>query len=289
MSQFNEYSQLRQVAVRRPKNAFVDKDRIDSQWQALRFHEAPDIDQANDEFANFIQMLTCLGAEILTLPGESNLTLDSIYPRDSNIVSPKGLILCNMGRASRTPEAAINGQFYVSNGHTIAGEIVAPGTLEGGDFIWIDERHAAVGRGPRTNDEGIAQLRRILGEEVDLKVVQLPDPAHPDDVLHLMSVISPLDKDLALVYRPLIPDDFADWLAHLGIVLLEVPEEEYIPMGCNVLAIAPRQVVMLENLPGVKTQLTVAGCRVLTYKGIEISRKGEGGPTCLTRPLIRSD
>jgi len=289
MSQFNEYSQLRQVAVRRPENAFVDKDRIDSQWQALRFHEAPDIDQANGEFANFIQMLTCLGAEILTLPGESNLTLDSIYPRDSTIVSPKGLILCNMGRASRTPEAAINGQFYVSNGHTIAGEIVAPGTLEGGDFIWIDECHAAVGRGPRTNDEGIAQLRRILGETVDLKVVQLPDPAHPDDVLHLMSVISPLDKDLALVYRPLIPDDFADWLAHLGIVLLEVPEEEYIPMGCNVLAIAPRQVVMLENLPGVKTQLTAAGCRVLTYKGLEISRKGEGGPTCLTRPLIRSD
>jgi len=289
MSQFNEYSRLRQVAVRRPENAFVDKDRIDSQWQALRFHEAPDIDQANDEFANFIQMLTYLGAEILTLPSESNLTLDSIYPRDSTLVSPKGLISCNMGRASRTPEAAINGQFYVSNGHTIAGEIVAPGTLEGGDFIWIDECHAAVGRGPRTNDEGIAQLRRILGEEVDLKVVQLPDPAHPDDVLHLMSVISPLDKDLALVYRPLIPDDFASWLADLGIALIDVPEDEYIPMGCNVLAIAPRQVVMLENLPGVKAQLTAAGCHVLTYKGLEISRKGEGGPTCLTRPLIRSD
>jgi N-dimethylarginine dimethylaminohydrolase len=289
MSRLNEYSRLRHVAVRRPGNAFVDRDKIDVEWQALRFHEAPDFDEANNEFDGFVQLLASRGAEISTLPAEASLTLDSIYPRDSTIIGPEGLIMCNMGRASRTPEAAINGQFYASNGHTIAGEIVAPGTLEGGDFIWIDEHHAAVGRGPRTNDEGIDQLRRLLGKSVELKVVQLPDPAHPDDVLHLMSVISPLDKDLALVYRPLIPDDFAQWLAGLGILLIEVPEEEYLPMGCNVLAIAPRQVIMLENLPGVKAQLTAAGCRVLIYKGVEISRKGEGGPTCLTRPLIRSD
>jgi len=115
----------------------------------------------------------------------------------------------------------------------------------------------------------------------------LPDPEHPDDVLHLMSIISPLDQDLALIYRSFMPKEFLAWLKARGVGFVDVPEEEYLPMGCNVLAIAPRSVVMLENLPGVKTGLERAGCSVLTYQGLEVSRKGEGGPTCLTRPLIR--
>jgi N-dimethylarginine dimethylaminohydrolase len=159
--------------------------------------------------------------------------------------------------------------------------------LEGGDFIWIDKHHAAVGLGPRTNREGIRQLQAILGDEVDLHVVDLPEPEHPDDVLHLMSIISPLDQDLALIYRAFMPKSFILWLQNLGIDFVDVPEEEYLPMGCNVLAFGPRKVVMLENLPGVKSGLEAAGCVVTTYKGLEISRKGEGGPTCLTRPLVR--
>ena len=132
--------------------------------------------------------------------------------------------------------------------------------MEGGDFIWLDEHHAAVGLGPRTNKEGIAQLRAILGEEVDLHIVELPAPDHPDDVLHLMSIISPLDKDLALIYRTLMPTQFIEWLEQLGIAFVDVPEAEYLPMGCNVLALGPRQVLMLENLPGVKSW--VRGCRL---------------------------
>ena len=192
-----------------------------------------------------------------------------------------------MGRASRTPEAAINAASYTALGHSIAGQISAPGTLEGGDFIWLDEHHAAVGLGPRTNAEGIRQLADILGPEVELHVVELPEPDHPDDVLHLMSIISPIDQDLALIYRPFMPAEFMAWLEKLGVAFVDVPEQEYAIMGCNVLAIAPRTTIMLENLPAVKRALEDAGCTVATYKGLEISRKGEGGPTCLTRPLER--
>ena len=285
MSKFNEYSTIAQVAVRSAENAFVDEKTLAAQWQLLRFHSKPDFALAITEYSNFLGVLH--NAEVIQLPAADCLTIDSIYTRDSILVSPKGLILCNMGRASRTPEAAENAMAYEKLGHNIAGSITSPGTLEGGDFIWIDETHAAVGLGPRTNREGIRQLQDILGDRVELFIVALPEPDHPEDVLHLMSIISPLDKDLALVYRPLMPQNFIDWLALQGIELVDVPEEEYLPMGCNVLAIAPRSALMLENLPGVKRRLEAAGCAVTTYSGLEISRKGEGGPTCLTRPLVR--
>lgn len=287
MPQFNEYSNLVQVAVRNPEHAFVNPEKLAQEWLPLRFHAMPDLEKSYAEFALFRQCLLTSGAEVIDLPANDSLTIDSIYPRDNVLVSPKGLILCNMGRASRTPEATVNVAVYEALGHKIAGEIMAPGTLEGGDFIWIDEQHAAVGLGPRTNKEGVRQLQAILGNEVDLHVVDLPDPEHPDDVLHLMSIISPIDQNLALIYRPFMPQNFILWLEARGVEFVDVPEEEYLPMGCNVLAIAPRSVVMLENLPGVKAELEQAGCSVQTYRGMEISRKGEGGPTCLTRPLMR--
>lgn len=285
MLKFDEYSKIAQVAVRHAKNAFVSDEKLASEWQALRFHDRPDMEASMAEYEGFLALLGC--DEVIELPAADTLTIDSIYTRDSILVSPKGLIVCNMGRASRTPEAAANAAVYAQLGHTVAGQITSPGTLEGGDFIWLDEHHAAVGLGPRTNEEGIRQLQDILGTEVELFVVELPDPDHPDDVLHLMSIISPLDKDLALIYRPFMPQDFILWLQQQGIAFVDVPEEEYLPMGCNVLAMAPRSALMLENLPGVKAGLEAAGCTVATYTGLEISRKGEGGPTCLTRPLQR--
>jgi N-dimethylarginine dimethylaminohydrolase len=287
MANFDEYSAITQVAIRGAANAFVSDAKLEQEWRPLRFHAKPQIDQALEEYTGFRQLLTSCGAQIIDLDGADNLTIDSIYTRDSILISPGGLIRCNMGRASRTPEASANAAAYQAAGHKIAGQITAPGTLEGGDFIWLDKNHAAVGLGPRTNAEGIRQLKALLGEDIELHVVELPDPDHPDDVLHLMSIISPLDRDLALIYRPFMPASFMHWLVALGIQFVDVPEEEYLTMGCNVLAIAPRQAIMLENLPGVKSRLEAAGCTVATYTGLEISRKGEGGPTCLTRPLIR--
>ena len=288
MAVFNEYSLLTQVAIRSPLNSFLTDEKLSNEWQDLRFHEKPELKESINEFIEFRKLLLNNEIKIIDLPQAKGLTIDSIYTRDSILISPKGLILCNMGRASRTPEARDNYEHLKLQGYQIAGEILAPGTLEGGDFIWLSDTKAAVGLGPRTNQNGIDQLRKILGDTVDLHEVPLPEPTHPDDVLHLMSIISPLDKDLALIYRPLMPVSFIQWLEQLGIKFIEVDEAEYLLMGCNVLATSPRSVIMLENLPGVQRNLQNAGCDVQTYKGIEISRKGEGGPTCLTRPLKRN-
>jgi len=287
MSAMNEYSQITEVAIRSPLYSFVDEDKLSSEWEALRFHAKPHLEKAILEFNYFRSLLAEEEIEIIDLPSSDLLTIDSIYTRDSILISKAGLILCNMGRESRTPEANENYRTLAQKGYEIAGQIKAPGTLEGGDFIWIDDNHAAVGLGPRTNMHGIEQLKKILGSDVDLHIVNLPNPEHPDDVLHLMSIISPLDKDLALIYKTFMPETFISWLSNLGIKFVEVPDAEYSLMGCNVLATSPRSIIMLEELPEVRNELETAGCKIKSYKGLEISRKGEGGPTCLTRPLKR--
>ena len=288
MDVLNEYSQIKEVAIRSPLSSFIDDGKLSTEWEALRFHSKPDLKQAIIEYNYFRTLLEDDGITIIDLPSSKLLTIDSIYTRDSILISKGGLILCNMGRSSRTPEAIENFNTLSSKGYEIAGQIKAPGTLEGGDFIWIDDHHAAVGLGPRTNAEGIRQLKEILGSSVDLHIVDLPNPNHPDDVLHLMSIISPLDKDLALIYKPFMPGSFRSWLSALGIKFIELSEAEYSLMGCNVLATSPRSIIMLEQLPIVKSDLERAGCKIRIYKGMEISRKGEGGPTCLTRPLKRT-
>jgi len=288
----NEYGKLTWVAVRAPAAAFKNESRIDAQWQPLRFHSRPDLNAAIEEHNAFTACLTAAGCQLIYLNDAEGLTLDSIYTRDALVVSPKGLILCHMGRLTRRSEPSLNSLQLAEQQDLqlpIIGEIQAPGTLEGGDLIWLDDHHLAVGLGPRTNQAGIDQLKQILGNEIEVHVVPLPPPAHPEDVFHLMSMISPVAKDLALVYRPLMPDTFLQWLADLGLDLVEVPDDEFPTMGCNVLATAPRQVLMLDGLPVTRERLNAAGCQVTVYRGDHISRKGEGGPTCLTRPLVRGD
>jgi len=286
-SAFNEWGAIEQIALRNVDAAFESDGRLDRDWQQLRFHQRPDLESARLEYQGFSSLIGTHCDNVMLLEGSEFLTLDSIYPRDAMIVTPAGLILCRMGRSSRRGEPRQNASTLAENGFEVLGEISAPGTLEGGDFIWIDRHHAAVGLGPRTNEAGIIQLQQMLGEEVDLHRVPLAAPAHPEDVFHLMSMISPLDRDLALIYRPLMPKPFLSWLESLGIQFVEVSEDEYLPMGCNVLATGPRRLIMLDGLPETRRRLLEAGCEVSTYKGDEISRKGEGGPTCLTRPLVR--
>ena len=288
MSKFDEFSQINQIAIKNPVNSFGSENKLKNEWQGLRFNDKPIFEESIKEFNKFKEILINDNIEIIDLPYSENLTIDSIYTRDSIIVSPQGLILLNMGKSSRTPEAKENYKSLKLLGHKIAGEILPPGTLEGGDFIWIDENHAAVGLGPRTNKEGINQLKKILGDTVDLHIVNLPKPNHPEDVLHLMSIISPLDKDLALIYPRFMSKSFISWLKKLGLSFIKVSNNEYELMGCNVLATKPRSIIMLENILNVENDLKKSGCTVRTYKGDEISKKGEGGPTCLTRPLLRS-
>ena len=178
--------------------------------------------------------------------------------------------------------------YYEALGVTVLGAIVGDGLLEGGDFLWLDDATCAVADGYRTNPEGIRQLRDILGAGIHVEAVALPHHRGPDACLHLMSFISPLDRDLALVFSPLMPVPFRNWLLERGIGLVEVPDEEFeATMGCNVLALAPRKCLAIDGNPVTRARLEAAGCEVVAYKGREISLKGGGGPTCLTRPLIR--
>jgi len=284
---FNEYGTISRIGLRHASAAFVDQDRIDSEWQTLNYHSAPNFEQSVQEYDTFLEALALDGANVHLLEQDTALTLDALYVRDALLTSPNGLILANMGKLERRDEPIENAASLEQAGVRVAGRIKGDGRLEGGDFVWFDEQTCAVGEGYRTNAEGIAQLRELLGPRVHVQVCDLPHYKGPGDVFHLMSMLSPLDRDLALVHSPLMPVRFRSWLIELGLQLVEVPDEEFEAMACNVLATSPRRCVMVEGCPLTETALRKAGCEVITYRGAEISRKGEGGPTCLTRALER--
>jgi N-dimethylarginine dimethylaminohydrolase len=285
----SEVDRLVRVAVKHPRDAFIDQQSIARQWQDLRFTAAPDLDRAAREHDRFVEALGAAGAQVHLLPRNETTTLDSIYVRDASIVSERGLILCRMGKSQRAGEPGAQEQATLT-GHmpvTICGRIEAPGRLEGGDVVWLDERTLVVGRGYRTNADGIRQLRALLGSDVEVIEVPLPHWQGHQDVMHLMSLISPIDHGLAVVYSRLLPVPFREWLLDRGIRLVEVPDEEFDSMGTNVLALAPRRCLMLSGNPRTRAALERAGADVVEYDGVEISVKGAGGPTCLTRPLER--
>lgn len=284
----SETAPLGRVIIRHPREAYRDQSLIESQWEGLNYRSAPVYARAEKEFDQFVRLLASEGAEVVQAGPDQGLTLDSIYVRDASIVCDRGAILCRMGKPARMAEPQVLGREYQRLGIPVLGQIQGEGRLEGGDFVWLGPRLAAVGEGYRTNPEGIDQLRALLGDCVDeLIVVPLPHYRGPTDVFHLMSIISPLDEDLALVYSPLMPVRFRNELIRRGIELVEVAAAEFDDIAGNVLAIGPRKVVMVAGNPLTAERLGAAGVEVLEYTGFEISTKGDGGPTCLTRPLER--
>ncbi|MFQ5632967.1 MAG: dimethylarginine dimethylaminohydrolase family protein, partial [bacterium] len=283
----SEIGTIKSLVLKHARDAFASDAQITKQWQALKYHQPPDYSEAIAEFDCFADLFRDSETDIHFLPADLSATLDSIYVRDAAVVCNKGAILCNMGKAARLTEPAAEENLFRQLGIPIVGKITSDGKLEGGDCVWIDEKVLAVGRGYRSNDEGICQLKALLGDCVEqIIIVQLPHYKGPSDVFHLMSIFSPLDKNKALVYSPLMPVAFREFLLDNGMEFIEVPEEEFASMACNVLALAPGKCIMLEGNPKTQNRLEKAGIEVYTYKGDEISRKGEGGPTCLTRPLL---
>lgn len=283
----NEVGRLRRVLMRRPRDAFVNQHSASEQWRSLGYLGEPDFENAVREHAALAALLEECGARVDYLPGGDELTMDSIYTRDAAVTLAGGLALCAMGKKARDPEPQSMGVAAASLDVEIIGSIAGSGRLEGGDVVWLDATTVIVGRGYRTNDEGIAQLERLLGEQVELVVVPLPHWRGDGDVFHLMSMLSPVDGHLALVYSPLLPVPFRQWLLRRDIRLVEVPDEEFESMGCNVLAVAPGRCIALAGNPKTRAALEHEGVEVLEYDGLDISRKGGGGPTCLTRPLSR--
>ena len=281
--------EIKRVLVKHPKDAYQNQLKIDDQSKKLNYLGKPDYKKASSDYEQLISFLKTNSIQIHYLPIDEDTSLDSIYTHDPCIISNSGVILSNMGKRDRQTEPKAIASYFDSINVPILGQIKSPGTLEGGDVVWIDERTVAVGEGYRTNAEGIRQLKSLLKSDVD-KVITVPLPhwTGPADCLHLMSNISPIDYDLYLVYSKLLPVSFRQYLLGRGIKLVEVPDEEYDSMGCNVLAVSPRKVFMIKNNPITQQRLEAENVEVHTYDGSEISIKGSGGPTCLTRPFMRS-
>jgi N-dimethylarginine dimethylaminohydrolase len=284
----SDVHRLTRVLCKRARDAFVDQAAVEAQWRALNYVSAPDFAGACRESEALAELLEGLGVEVLWTP-PADAGLDSIYVRDASLLCDKGSILCSMGKAARRREPGLLRDAWAALGVPVLGAIGGEGRLEGGDVTWIGPRTVAVGRGYRTNDEGIRQLTRLLDGSVDeVVVVPLPHWRGPGDVFHLMSVISPLADDLALVYSPLLPVPFRESLLERGIGLVEVPDAEFESIACNVLTVAPRMAVALAGNPETRRRMEAADVEVHVYRGGEISAKGCGGPTCLTRPLERT-
>jgi N-dimethylarginine dimethylaminohydrolase len=283
----SDYGLIKQVILKPAESAFKSGEKIAAEWEELNYLSPVSLSKAKEEYSEFQKYFNDLGAEVHLLP-KSETSLDSIYCRDAALATDFGIILCNMGKEARKPEPKSIEAFCQDNGIKVLGKVEAPGTCEGGDMCWLDEKTLAVGHTYRTNLEGIRQLRDFLEPRgIEVIQVELPHYKGPSDVFHLMSIISPLDKDLAMVYSPLMPIYFRNELLNRGYTLVECPEEEFDSMGCNVLALAPRTCLIVKGNPISVKRLNEAGCKVIEYEGQEISQKGCGGPTCLTRPLER--
>ena len=283
----NEYGRIVSVLMKRPSDAFLDFKTIEKQWKDLNYVDKPDFERSIQEYNLFEQLLSKVGSNLLYLDVNDQTGLDSIYTRDAAIATNEGIILCNMGKKARMFEPHAQRSVYEAAGINILGEIDPPGTVEGGDVAWLDESTLLIGRGFRTNEDGIRQVRNLVSGFAEVVEVHLPYYKGPSDVFHLMSVFSPVDKDLAVVYSPLMTVPFRELLESRNFRFIEVPEGEFDSMGCNVLALSPRTCVIVEGNPITKKALEDVGAFVYEYSGKEISLKGCGGPTCLTRPLLR--
>ena len=284
----SEYGELRSVYIKRAKEAMVDDLRIARTWKKLNFLGAPDFAKAISQYQAFESLLRIPSSEVAYFPMDDTVTMDSMYCRDASLATDFGTIICNMGKAARKPEPAACRKAFEALGLPVLGSIEGAGTLEGGDVAWLDTETLCVGHTYRTNADGIRQLKSLLEPRgVEVITADLPHYKGPTDVFHLMSILSPIDRDLAVVYSPLMPISFRQMLVARGIGLVEVPDEEFETMGCNVLAIGPRKVIMVSGNPITRARLIRAGCTVYEYEGSDISVKGGGGPTCLTRPMQR--
>ena len=268
---------LRRVFVRRPGGV--------ERWQEYGWRAAPDPVLIVEEHKALVAALETAGAEVVV--GEPlDAALDAIYVHDPAAVTSGGAVLLRPGKELRQIEVDAIERDFVAAGVDVLARLEAPATAEGGDMLWLDEHTLVVGRGYRTNDTGVEALRTAL-PGVEVLAVDLPHYHGRDEVMHMLSLISPLADDLAVVYLPLMPVRLVELLDHRGIDFVEVPDDEFETMACNVLALAPRVALTLDGNPETRKRLEAAGVEVHVYAGEELSRKGDGGPTCLTRPLVR--
>ena len=280
MSIQDQVSPLRRVYVRRPEPAAADA------WEAFGWRRRPDQAQAAAEHEALRVALADAGADVVVGATPSGDDPDAIYVYDPVLMTDAGAILLRPGKPARRSEIELARADLAAAGVPVVAALAEPALAEGGDLCWLDDRTLLAGVGYRTNEAGVEALRGLL-PDVDVRWFDLPHMAGPGACTHLLSFVSFLDVDLAVAFRPLLPVRLAQLLEERGVRVIEVPEDELDSMGPNVLALGPRIALAVDGNPVTRRRLEDAGVDVRTYAGEHISRAGDGGPTCLTRPLER--
>lgn len=279
---------IESILIKHPRDAFISQENLDRTWEEYRFLGCPDYEKVLDEYQIFEDILKRHIPDIHYLPRDSRTGLDSIYTHDPLKITKKGAIYFPMGKAVRGRENLATREYLESIGVPTLGVITAPGKIEGGDILWLDDRTVAIGRGYRTNDEGIRQFRELTKGLIDeYIIVPMPHGEGEDACLHLMSIISLVDTDKAVVYSKYMPVFFRDLLLARGLQLIECNDAEYDYLGTNLLALEPGTCILIEGCPDVQAKLEAAGVTVHNYPGRNLSYYGTGGPTCLTCPITR--
>tara|TARA_Y100001936_G_scaffold133397_1_gene130457 strand:+ start:158 stop:1048 length:891 start_codon:yes stop_codon:yes gene_type:complete len=279
---------IKSVILKHPKDSFISKSNIDKLWQQLNFLEKPDFTKAIKEYEKLIEILEDHDIKIHFLPKDNITSLDSIYTHDPMFMTPEGAIIGNMGKKLRKQEPLAMKDYFIKHQFPILGEIKNKGTMEGGDVIWINKSTVAAGLTYRTNTDGLQQLENILAKiNVKLIKVDLPHWEGPGNVLHLMSLISPLKSNLFLVYEKLIPVGFLNFLRSQNIKLLNIEESEYENLACNVLPLTEDKCIIVKGNNKTRAKIEQNNIETIEIEGNEICFKGSGGPTCLTRPISR--
>ncbi|RLA28648.1 MAG: amidinotransferase [Gammaproteobacteria bacterium] len=279
-------SPLLRVIVRKPVATMADAN--PAEWH---YGDGLRQDALDSQHREFVAQLAKSGAEILSMGDTPDELCDAVFTHDPSLVSNAGAILLRMGKMLRRAEVDAHEGLYRKLGVPILGRIETPGTVEGGDCVWLNQHTLIVGRGFRTNQQGIDQLRALLEPTgVTVQAFDLPVYSGEEACLHLMSLISMLDHDLALVCKSLLPAAFYQMLLEQGVQLLDAPMDEFEAsntLSLNVLAVKPRHGIMVAGLPATRSVMEDAGCVIDTFDGDSLCIKCEGGPTCLTRPLLR--
>ncbi len=279
---------LRRVLVCSPRTAGWDKPETAVHWHDLGFLHRPDFERAQAQHDALCRELEAAGAEVDELSSAAELTLDAVYTHDASLPSDSGLIVMRPGKTNRVPEGRWHKSFCKALGVPILGEITAHGTTEGGDILWLDAKTLLVGNGYRTNADGISQLRALLAPKgVEVLSAPLPYGSGPAACLHLMSLISLLDEQTALVDLPWLAVETVEFLKARGCKFIEIEYSERESLACNVLALGNNRLLAIEENVKTNAKLRKSGFDVRTFAGLELCVNGGGGPTCLTRPLLR--
>ena len=273
---------LLRVLVNRPGERYGAAHETEGAFYA----EPIDLPVAQAQHDELVTLLEDAGAQVERLGREAGP--DSIYTYDPALVCDGGAILLRSGKAIRRPEAAAMGEWFEANGIPVLARLEEPALADGGDLLWLDSHTLVIGRGFRTNDAGACAIKQALEPYVDaVHVVDLPIDQGADYCLHTLSLISMVDRDLAVVSLPLMPVHLYELLRARGVELIEIETSEWDTLAPNALALGPRDVVMLAGNPKTAAKLRAAGCRVQELQGSDVAIKGSGGPTCLTLPLQR--